>query len=412
MMMESFIARRYLHSGKGAGFAYVVSWFSFLGIVLGVATLIIVTSVMNGFRAELLDKIVGMRGHVVVTNAKSPGISDYKIIVDKMKNSIPEITCVVPQIERQVVLMANGDARGVIVHGISKSDLQSKKLISENIKYGSLKSFHEQNVMIGKRMAESLRIKTGDKIKLYLPGGIVTPFGSFPKEDVFEVAGVFEVGMNEYDKNILLMPMETAQPFFGYDNMATQIEIFIESADSVSSVTERLSGLLGDRFLVLDWKHSDASIFHAVVVEKNVMTLILSIIVLVAIFNIISGLTMLTNSKTRDIAILRTMGATRRSILRIFFYIGSSIGIFGTGTGLGLGLLVSLNIDRIKKVLEGMSGSNLFSEEIYYLSQIPSKTDWQEVAGIVAFSLILCLIATLYPAKKASNIDPVEALRR
>lgn len=379
---------------------------------MGVATLIIVTSVMNGFRAELLDKIVGMRGHVIVSNAKSIGISNYETIVAQIKRDVPGITNVIPQIERQVVLMANGDARGVIVHGISKSDFQSKKLVSENIKYGSLKSFQGQNVMIGKRMAESLRLKVGDKMKLYLPDGIVTPFGSFPKEDIFEIAGVFEVGMNEYDKNILMMPMEMAQSFFGYDNLATQIDIFVKNADSVSSTTRKLSDILGDQFLVLDWKHSDAGIFHAVVVEKNVMTLILSIIVLVAIFNIISGLTMLTNSKTRDIAILRTMGATRKSILRIFFNIGASIGVFGTMTGLGLGLIVSLNIDRIKSILERMSGSELFSEEIYYLSQIPSQTDWKEVAGIVAFSLALCFIATLYPAKKASTLDPVEALRR
>jgi lipoprotein-releasing system permease protein len=410
--METFITRRYLHSGKGAGFAYVVSWFSFLGIVLGVATLIIVTSVMNGFRSELLDKIVGMKGHVVIANSKSIGIDHYDVIVDKIKASESGITNVIPQIEKQVVLIANGDTRGVIVHGISHSDLRSKKLVSDNIKYGSLKYFQGQHVMIGKRMAESLRLKTGDKIKLYLPGGIVTPFGSFPKEEIFEIAGVFEVGMNEYDKNILIMPMETAQSFFGYDNLATQIEVFVQSADSVSSTTEQLSKILGDQFLILDWKHSDASIFHAVVVEKNVMTLILSIIILVAIFNIISGLTMLTNSKTRDIAILRTVGATRKSILRIFFYIGASIGVLGTTTGLGLGLLVSLNIDRIKRVLEGMSGSNLFSEEIYYLSQIPSQTDWTEVVGIAAFSMILCFLATLYPAKKASTLDPVEALRR
>ncbi|MDR1034621.1 MAG: lipoprotein-releasing ABC transporter permease subunit [Holosporales bacterium] len=410
--MEIFIMRRYLHPGKGAGFAYVVSWFSFLGIVLGVATLIVVTSVMNGFRAELIDKIVGMKGHIVVTNAKSVGIDDYKTVVDKIKRSNTEVAIVVPQIEKQVVLMASGDARGVIVHGISKSDLQSKKLVSANIKYGSLKFFQGQHVMIGKRMAESLRLKVGDKIRLYFPDGIITPFGTFPKEDIFEISGVFEVGMNEYDKNILMMPLEEAQSFFSYENMVTQIEVFIRGADSVSSTTDQLVETLGDQFFVLDWKHSDASIFHAVVVEKNVMTLILSIIIIVAIFNIISGLTMLTNSKTRDIAILRTFGATRKTILRIFFYIGASIGTFGTATGLGLGLLVSLNIDQIKGVLEKISNTNLFSEEIYYLSQIPSQTDWREVVGIVLFSLVLCFIATLYPATKASNLDPVEALRR
>ncbi|MDR1475918.1 MAG: lipoprotein-releasing ABC transporter permease subunit [Holosporales bacterium] len=410
--METFVMMRYLRSGKGSGFAYVVTWFSFLGIVLGVATLIVVTSVMNGFRSELLDKIVGMKGHIIVTSAtQSTEINNYKFVADKIKKIGDEIINVIPQVERQAVLIANDDARGVIVYGIAKSSIISKKIISNNIKYGSLDAFCGQTVLIGKRMADSMRIRTGDKIKLFLPDGIITPFGNMPREDIFEVAGVFEVGMNEYDKNILIMPLEEAQSFFNYADGINQIEIFVEHVDAVSKAALAISKTLGDQFLVLDWKHSDASIFHAVEVEKNVMTLILSIIIIVAIFNIISGLTMLTSSKKKEIAILRTLGATKSSILRIFFYIGASIGVIGTLTGIGFGLLVSLNIDRIKRALETLSHSSLFNEEIYYLSQIPSHTDPREVILIGLISISLCLLATIYPARKASTLEPAEAMR-
>ncbi|MDR1233825.1 MAG: lipoprotein-releasing ABC transporter permease subunit [Holosporales bacterium] len=410
-MIERFIARRYLTAREGAGFAYIVTWFSFVGIALGVATLIIVTSVMNGFRAELLDKIVGMKGHVIAMSSKSIGIINHKSIVKKIKESDANVLNVVPQIEQQAVLMTNGSARGIMVHGISENTLRSKKLIADNIKYGSLRGFHGQRILIGKRLSESIHAITGDKIKLYIPDGVITPFGNLPKEEVFEVAGVFEVGMNEYDKNIVMIPLEEAQSFFNLPNMINQIEVFVRDTDAATQIATCISRVLGSDFLVLDWRHSDASIFHAVVVEKNVMTLILSIIILVAIFNIISGLTMLTSSKTKDIAVLRTMGITKNSVLRIFFYIGSAIGIVGTATGLTLGLLVSLNIDRIKSFLESLSGSSLFSEEIYYLSQIPSKINWIEVGCIVASSLILCFLATIYPSHRAAKLDPVDALR-
>ncbi|MDR0640122.1 MAG: lipoprotein-releasing ABC transporter permease subunit [Holosporales bacterium] len=410
-MIERFIARRYLVARRGAGFACIVTWVSFIGIALGVATLIIVTSVMNGFRAELLDKIVGMNGHVVVTSAKSNGIANHEAAVKKISKSSSDVINIIPQIEQQAVLMTNGGARGVVAHGISESGLKSKKLISGNIKYGSFHKFQGQRILIGKRLSEAIHAIAGDKIKLYIPDGTITPFGTLPKEESFEIAGVFEVGMNEYDKNIVIIPLEAAQSFFNLTHMINQMEIFIKDIEAATKVATGISRALGSDFLVLDWRHSDASIFHAVVVEKNVMTLILSIIILVAIFNIISGLTMLTSSKTKDIAILRTMGLTKRSILRIFFYIGSSIGIVGTATGLALGLLVSLNIDRIKAFLEQLSQSSLFSEEIYYLSQIPSKIDWLEVTCIMAFSLVLCFLATIYPSQKAAKLDPVEALR-
>lgn len=410
-MIERFIALRYLRSGKSSGFAYVVTWFSFIGIALGVATLIIVTSVMNGFRAELLDKIVGMKGHIVVSRVDHSGISSYNELLGEIAQSDTKIKSVIPLIEQQSVIISKGSARGIMVQGISQKDLNSKGLIANNIKSGKISGFSGHTVFIGNRLAEILGIKTGESIKLMIPDGLVTPFGYLPKEETFEVSGVFEVGMNEYDKNIILMPLETAQTFFDKGNCVSQIEIFIDDVDSSQKVAKKLANKIGQDFMILDWQHSDASIFHAVVVEKNVMTLILSIIILVAVFNIISGLTMLTSSKVKDIAILRTMGITQKSVLKIFFIIGSSIGVLGTGLGVFLGLLVSLNIDRIKQFLEKLSGTDLFNEEIYFLTQIPSQTDWMEVLYIVIFSISLCFIATIYPAKKASKLDPVEALR-
>ncbi len=410
-MIERFVALRYLRSGKSSGFAYVVTWFSFIGIALGVATLIIVTSVMNGFRAELLDKIVGMKGHIIVSRADHEGILDYDKLAEQIAQSDNKIKKVIPQIEQQCVLASRGNARGIMVQGFSQDSLKIKNLVSNNIKSGKISNFQKQTIFIGKRLANLMNLKLGDSVKLMIPDGLETPFGNLPKEESFEISGIFEVGMNEYDKNIILMPLATAQDFFNQVNKVSQIEIFIDDVDNSQKIAQKLADTIGSGFMILDWQHSDASIFHAVVVEKNVMTLILSIIILVAVFNIISGLTMLTSSKTRDIAILRTMGMTQKSILKIFFTIGSSIGVLGTTIGISLGLLVSTNIDRIKQFLERFSNSELFSEEIYFLTQIPSKVDWLEVLYITLFSIILCFIATLYPAKKASKLDPVEALR-
>ncbi len=410
-MLERFIALRYLKSGKSSGFAYVVTWFSFIGIALGVATLIIVTSVMNGFRAELLDKIVGMKGHIVVSDVEHKGINNYDDVVRQIEKIDKRILKVIPQIEQQAVVMANGQARGALVQALSQQSLTKKNLISEHIKAGKIAAFKEQSIFIGRRMAEILGVKIGDTLELMTPDGEVTTMGTTVKSETYTVAGVFEVGMNEYDKNIVLMPLAEAQDFWEMPGKVSQIEIFIDNVDNSQEIARKIVQMLGSGFMVLDWKHSDSSIFHAVEVEKNVMTLILSIIILVAVFNIISGLTMLTSSKVKDIAILRTMGMTKKSILQIFFTIGSAIGILGTGIGISLGLLVSLNIDRIKQFLEKFSDSKLFSEEIYFLSQIPSKTDWMEVCFIAVFAIVLCLMATLYPAKKASKLDPVEALR-
>lgn len=411
MFFERFIACRYLRSQKGTGFAYVVTWFSLIGIALGVATLIIVTSVMNGFREELLTRIVGMKGHVIVSKMDTTPVHEYEKLAREIKKSSKDIEQVFPVIERQAILIRGGISRGVMIHALSSQSLQNKTLLARNIVLGRLSNFKGDNLFIGQRMAESAGLKLGDEVSILYPDGIKTPFGTFPKQKTFSIAGIFEVGMNDYDKNIILMPLLTAQNFFEIRNAVDHFEVLLDDISSSNEAKVDILQNVHDNINVLDWQHSDANIFHAVKVEKNVMTLILSIIVLVAVFNIISGLTMLTNSKTRDIAILRTIGVPRRSVTKIFFTIGASIGIVGTGSGVLLGLLVTLNIDRIKKFLEIFSESSLFSEEIYFLSQIPSKVEPMEVLSIVAGSLILCFMATIYPARKAASLDPVEALR-
>jgi lipoprotein-releasing system permease protein len=412
LMVEIFIAKRYLRASKGTGFARIVTWFSFIGIALGVATLIIVTSVMNGFKTELLNKIIGMKGHIVISNINyAAGITNYEKLAEQIKACDTTILHVIPQIEQQAVLISNGSARGILIHGLSAKSLTSKHLISSSIEYGDIGNFEGQKIFIGRRLAEIINSCANEQVKILIPDGIITPFGKLPKEEVFEISGIFNVGMNEYDKNIILMPIATAQQFFNMTDKVLQIEVFLKNVDSTRQISQKIQNIIGDKFAVLDWQHSDANIFHAVVVEKNVMTLILSIIILVAIFNIISGLTMLTNSKTRDIAILKTIGSTKKSILKIFFLIGASIGITGTLVGGVTGILVSLNIDKIKKALEKLSGSELFNEEIYFLSQLPSQIDWSEIICILLFSIILCLLATLYPAKKSSDLEPAEALR-
>ncbi|MDR2667393.1 MAG: lipoprotein-releasing ABC transporter permease subunit [Holosporales bacterium] len=411
-MFEIFIARRYLHASKGAGFARIVTWFSFIGIALGVATLIVVTSVMNGFKIELLNKIIGMKGHIIISSTNyAAGINDYEKLVEQIMKCDDAILQVIPQIEQQAVLISNGSARGVLVHGLSVKSLASKNLLSNSIEDGSIKNFDGQQIFLGKRLSEIIGISLNDQVKLLIPDGIITPFGKLPKEEAFDVSGIFNVGMNEYDKSIVLMPLATAQQFFNLTDKILQIEVLLKDIDMASKISQKIQNILGNNFSVLDWQHSDANIFHAVVVEKNVMTLILSIIILVAIFNIISSLTMLTNSKIRDIAILKTIGVTRRSVLKIFFLIGTTIGITGTLIGGITGIMVASNIDKIKKALEGLSVGELFNEEIYFLSQLPSQIDWLEVAYILSISIILCLLATLYPAIKSSRLDPAEALR-
>jgi lipoprotein-releasing system permease protein len=407
---EKLIAFRYLKSPRKDGFVSVIAGFSFLGITLGVATLIIVMSVMNGFRFELLNKLIGARGHIVVYGLNQP-IDENNEIINKIKN-IDKVEALYPMVEKQAVITYNNQSRGVGIHGIKLDDLKSRTISTKNLISGSIDSFDEKDyVMVGSRLAESLYLKVGDKISLMIPNGNQTAFGFMPKQRSFYVGAVFELGMHDFDKNFIFMSLKNAQDFFNFQNKLTHLEIFASSLDDAKGCLELIEKQLPNNFQALDWQHSDSSIFQAVEIEKNVMFVILTLIILIATFNVISSLIMLVKDKTKDIAILRTFGASKESILKIFFLAGSSIGIFGTVFGVISGLAFALNIEKIRKFLESLTGVELFSAEIYFLSKLPCKVDWLEVLMVVIMTLLLSFIATLYPAWQASKLDPVEALR-
>ena len=409
LFFERLLAYRYLRSPRQEGFISVIAGFSFIGIALGVAILIIVMAVMNGFRQELLTRIIGMRGHILVHGIEAP-IVNYQPVIDLVRK-VPGVENAFPVLERQAIMTFRGQARGVSIHAMDLSELRKRSIITDNIKAGTLDDFQGDGLLIGSRLAEFMHLKVGDRIVMITPEGNVTAFGTVPRQKSFIIKGVFQVGMHDYDKNVVFMPLATAQNLFKLPDQISHIEIFsthIELAPQLAYVVQQT---LGNHVQVLDWQHGDSQIFHAVQVERNVMFLILTLIILIASFNIISSLIMLVKDKTKDIAILRTMGASRGSMMRIFFLTGATIGAVGTLMGVILGLSFSLNIESIRQFLQGLSGTELFSEEIYFLTQLPAKVDWGEVCAVVGMSLLLSFLATLYPAWRAARLDPVEALR-
>ncbi|MBY0282074.1 MAG: lipoprotein-releasing ABC transporter permease subunit [Alphaproteobacteria bacterium] len=409
LFFERLLAYRYLRSPRQEGFISVIAGFSFIGIALGVAILIIVMSVMNGFRQELLTRIIGMRGHILVQGIQAP-ITNYHPVIDLVRK-VPGVEGAFPVLERQAIMTFSGQARGVSIHAMDLSELRKRSIITENIKAGTLDDFQGEGLLIGSRLAEFMHLKVGDRIAMITPEGNVTAFGTVPRQKSFIIKGVFQVGMHDYDKNVVFMPLVTAQNLFKLPDQISHIEIFsthIELAPQLAYVVQQT---LGNHVQVLDWQHGDSQIFHAVQIERNVMFLILTLIILIASFNIISSLIMLVKDKTRDIAILRTMGASRGSMMRIFFLIGATIGAVGTLIGVILGLSFSLNIESIRQFLQNLSGTELFSEEIYFLTHLPAKVDGGEVCTVVGMSLLLSFLATLYPAWRAARLDPVEALR-
>jgi len=406
---ERTVAWRYLRSPRQEGFISVIAGFSFLGIMLGVATLIVVMSVMNGFRHEFLNHIVGMNGHVWVYQQQGT-LHDYQSLQKEIE-ALPSVKFALPTIERQAILISRDQARGVAIHGLSLTDMQRLPLVSENIRDGSLTPWEGNKVLMGLRLAERLNVRVGERISLMTPDGTPTAFGTLPRQRSFEIGGFFEVGMSQYDQSVLFMPLMTAQDFFKIDQGVTTLEITLESAELSDLFLQKLQRTF-PHLSIMDWKVANGNIMQAAQVERNVMFLILTLIILIAAFNIVSGLIMLVKDKTRDIAIMRTMGATQSSILKIFFLTGATIGTVGTALGSLLALLFLANIESIRHFLEGLTGANLFNEEIYFLSRLPVKTNSFEVTEVIILALVLSLVATFYPSWRASRLDPVEALRQ
>jgi len=407
---EWMLALRYLRARRKEGFISVIAGFSFIGIMLGVATLIIVLSVMNGFRSELFDKILGLNGHVVI-HSMTGRFTDFEDVATRLRK-VEGIKRVMPLIEGQAMVSTTTLASGALIRGLSEKSLKSLSAISENVRFGSLDNFDDgKGIAMGTRLANQLRVKVGDKVTLVSPRGASTPFGTAPRVKRYNLSAIFEMGMSEYDNTIIFMPLKEAQRYFNQKKAVSVLEVVIYHPDKVGELRPAILQAGGPSIYVTDWRQRNASFFSALQVERNVMFLILTLIVLVAALNIISGLIMLVKDKSSDIAILRTMGATRGTIMRVFFITGASIGVVGTLAGLFLGILVCLNIETIRQFVSFLTSTNLFSPELYYLSQLPAEIDTNEVTTVVLMALTLSIIATLYPSWRASRLDPVEALR-
>jgi lipoprotein-releasing system permease protein len=407
---EWMMALRYLRARRKEGLISVIAWFSLLGIALGVATLIIVMAVMNGFRQELLTRILGINGHLSIYG-QTEQILDFDPISKRIAN-VDGVLDVIPLIEGQVMVTARGIAQGSIVRGIRSQDLRKRKIITDNIISGTLNSFEGSSaIIIGHRLAEKLRVNIGDKLTLISPKGNTTAFGTMPRIQAYTLVATFQVGMYEYDSSFIFMPLPAAQVFFRHPSAITNLEVFVDNPDNAVSIGRKISKKMRSGTRIHDWQRVNASFFNAIKVERNVMFLILTLIILVAAFNIVSSLIMLVKDKGKDIAILRTIGVRRGTIMRIFFIAGASVGTIGTLIGFTIGILFTNNIEGIRQFIQGLTGTDLFAAEIYFLSQLPAVVDPEEVMAVVLMGLGLSFLATLYPAWRATKIEPADALR-
>lgn len=404
------LAGRYLRARRKEGFISVIAGFSFLGIMLGVATLIIVMAVMNGFRKDLFEKIMGVNGHVIVQKIGEP-FEDYADIAAKV-NKVPGVVSAIPLVEGQVMISSSISALGGLVRGMDEASLKHLPLIANNIRAGTIDGFDGQTgIAIGTRLANALRVGLGDTLTLVSPRGAATPFGTAPRSKPYVVSAIFEMGMAEYDRTFIFMPLAEAQKYFSKRNEVDVLELVVDNPDNVEHYRAAVAAAAGPTVNIADWRQRNETFFNALNVERNAMRIILSLIVLVAALNIISGLMMLVKDKGRDIAILRTMGASKGAIMRVFLITGASIGVIGTLAGFLLGVVFCWNIQRIKELVASLTETAIFDPNIYYLTRLPASIDVSETTGIVLMALILSILATLYPSWKASKLDPVEALR-
>ena len=407
---EWMLSLRYLRARRREGFISVIAGFSFIGIMLGVATLIIVMAVMNGFRQELLSKILGLNGHLLIQPLESP-LTDYAAVADRI-SKVDGIYLAAPLVEGQALASSPFNASGVVVRGMLAADLTKLSQISNNIKQGTLDGFDNgQGLAIGVRLAEQLSVRAGDNITLVSPRGAVTPMGTTPRIKAYKIAAVFEIGMSEYDSAFVFMPLTEAQAYFNRAGDVTAIEIYTDDPDHIDRFRPSVTDAAARPIYMIDWRQRNATFFNALQVERNVMFLILTLIVLVAALNIVSGLIMLVKDKGSDIAILRTMGATQGAMMRVFLITGASIGVVGTFVGFLLGTIVCLNIEEIRRFLSWLTNTQLFPPELYFLSKLPADMNLKETLAVLVMALGLSLLATLYPSWRAARLDPVEALR-
>jgi len=408
---ERMIARRYLLPGKGEGFIFLVAGISLVAVMLGVAALIIVMSVMNGFRAELFDKVTGLNGHAVV-QGYGGRLENWRPILEQARRT-PGVTSASALIEQPLLASHEGRAEAILLRGMPREDILGNTTIRDNVLAGSLSALRRDsdNVAIGSRLAELLGLSVGSSITIISPQGRTTPFGTVPRLVDYNVAAIFEVGLYDFDKAFVVMPLEEAQNFLMLGDAVGMIEVDTVDPDRVDEILAPLAGAVAGRAVVNDWRSMNSALFEALQVERVAMFVVLSIIVLVAVFNILSSLIMLVRAKTRDIAILRTMGASRRALMKVFVTVGVTIGALGILAGLILGAVFLFYRQAVVSFIQLVTGQNLWDPSVRFLTELPAKTDPVEVAAIVVMALVLSFLATLYPAWKAASTDPVQVLR-